>query len=146
MQARPSLGSFFKKKNQREYVILISEKFNISGKEYFTRNLPKNVMIGWLGHELGHIMDYKERSHLNLLWFGIRYLFSPDYIKEAEKRADFYAVMNGMEKFIIETKNYILNHSDLPEVYKQRIKKYYLSPEEIMHIVEQRELEQNSLL
>ncbi|UOB16737.1 hypothetical protein [Abyssalbus ytuae] len=139
MQARPAFSSFFRKRKQRKYLILISEKFKISGREFLTKDVPENVLIGWLGHELGHITDYKNRSKWNLLVFGLKYLFSHNHIKEAERAADYYAVINGMEKYIIETKNFILNHADIPEVYKWRIKKFYLSPEEIMDMVKERD-------
>ena len=135
MQARPTFGSFFKKKYNRSYVILISETFKISDKEFSTRDIPTDIMIGWIGHELGHIMDYQNRSKANLIWFGVKYLFSDKHIVEAERAADSFAVSHGMADYILKTKNFILNHANISESYKNRIKKYYLSPEEIMEIV-----------
>lgn len=138
MQARPTWDSLFKSKNNRKYVILISEKFKISNEELLTINVPSDVLIGWIGHELGHIMDYRERSRLGLIFFGIKYLFSSSYIKEAETAADTYAVINGMGEYILKTKNFILKKADIPQSYKERIKKYYLSPEEIMVLIDER--------
>ena len=71
MQARPTFGSFFKPKKDRKYLILISQKFKISGKEFSTLDIPDDIFIGWIGHELGHIMDYQNRGKWNLIWFGI---------------------------------------------------------------------------
>jgi len=139
MQAQPTFWSLFKSRKKRKYVVLISEKIKISGKEYLTKNVPKDIMIGWLGHELGHIMDYQNRSSLNLVWFGIKYTFSGTYLKEAERAADTYAVSNGMAPYIVETKNFILDNAEIHEKYKARIRKFYLSPEEIMAMVEERE-------
>ena len=139
MQARPTLGSFFRSRSNRTYVILISEKFKIADKEFLTRHIPKDILIGWIGHELGHIMDYQDRSKLNLIWFGLRYLLSDSYIVEAERAADSFAVKYGMEDYILKTKDFILNHADITPTYKSRIQKYYLSPEEIMDLVEQRQ-------
>ena len=62
MQARPKFGSFFRSKKYREYVILISEKFKISDKEFSTKDIPSDILIGWIGHECGNIMDYLNRS------------------------------------------------------------------------------------
>lgn len=138
MQARPTFQSFFKKRSKRNYVILISETFKISDKEFTTKDIPSNILIGWIGHELGHIMDYQNRTKTNLVSFGVKYLFSDRFIIEAERAADTYAVAHGMEKYILETKNFILNHSDIAVSYKDRIKKYYLSPEEIMILAEER--------
>ncbi|MET7030418.1 hypothetical protein [Sediminicola luteus] len=140
MQARPTFWSFFRSKKNREYVILISEYFKIADRQYSTKDMPSNILIGWFGHELGHIIDYRNRSNLNLLAFGIQYLLSPNYIIEAERAADCFAVAHGMEEYILETKNYILNNAEITENYRNRIKRYYLSPEEIMLMVEQRDL------
>ena len=138
MQARPTFGSFFKNRRNRTYVILISKTFKISDKEFTTKNIPSDILVGWIGHELGHIMDYQNRSKTNLIWFGIKYLLSDRFIVEAERAADTYAVDQGMENYILETKNFILDHADIASSYKNRIKKYYLSPEEIMLLVEER--------
>ncbi|WP_339883127.1 hypothetical protein [Polaribacter vadi] len=139
MQARPTFDSFFKSKKDRKFLILISKKFKISDKEFSTLDIPDDIFIGWIGHELGHIMDYQNRSKLNLLWFGLKYLFSENHIVEAERAADGFAVKHKMEDYILKTKNFILNHAEIPEVYKNRMKRYYLSPEEIMVLVKDRD-------
>ncbi|WP_425597684.1 hypothetical protein [Winogradskyella eximia] len=143
MQARPTFGSFFKSRKNRNYVILISEKFKIADKEFLTRHIPDAIFIGWIGHELGHIMDYQNRSKLNLIWFGLKYVFSQNHIVEAERAADSFAVAHGMEDYILKTKDFILNNADITQSYKDRIKKYYLSPEEIMELVEHRDAEKD---
>lgn len=140
MQAQPAFSSFFKRKNKRKYNIFISETVKISGEIYLTKKLPTEVLIGWLGHELGHIMDYRNRSNFNLVWFGIKYLFSKNHIVEAERAADTFAVKSGMENYILKTKDFILNQSNIDEKYMARIKRFYLSPEEIMEIIKQRDL------
>jgi hypothetical protein len=138
MQAQPDFKSLLRSKSKRKYYILISEKFKISGEEFKTVDVPSDVMTGWLGHELGHLLDYQNRSSFNLIWFGIRYLYLEKHIVEAERAADTFAVNQGMEEYILETKNFILNHADIDENYKKRIQRYYLSPEEIMEIVQER--------
>ncbi|WP_055435331.1 hypothetical protein [Lacinutrix algicola] len=141
MQAQPSFGSFFKLKGKRSYNIYISETVNISGEVFYTKNMPKDVLIGWIGHELGHVMDYRNRSNLNLIWFGLKYILSDNHIAEAERTADTYAVKSGMEKYILITKDFILNQANIDKKYIARIKRYYLSPEEIMEIINQRDAE-----
>lgn len=139
MQAQPTFGSFFRTRKNRKYVVLISETFKISDKKFLTKDIPSDILIGWIGHELGHVIDYANRSKLNLIWFGIKYLLSDTHIVEAERAADTYAVQHNMEEFILKTKDFILNNADVEEAYKLRIKKYYLSPEEIMDIIEKRD-------
>lgn len=139
MQAQPTASSFLKRKGKRSYNIFISETVKISGEVYYTKDMPKDVLIGWIGHELGHVMDYKNRSNLNLMWFGIKYLLSDNHIATAERSADTYAVQSGMEDYILKTKDFILSQANIDQSYIARIKKYYLSPEEIMEIINQRD-------
>lgn len=80
-------------------------------------------------------MDYREKSAMGLVIFGFRYITSANYIKEAERAADTYAVNGGMSDYILATKNFILNHSHLSDTYKERIARLYLSPEEILVLV-----------
>lgn len=141
MQARPTFGSFFRSRKNRRYVVLISETFKISDKKFLTKHIPSDILIGWIGHELGHVMDYSNRSKLNLIWFGIKYLLSDTHIVEAERVADTYAIRHNMEEYILKTKDFILNNAEIHDAYKLRIKKYYLSPEEIMDMIKKRNME-----
>tara|TARA_R110000868_G_scaffold28633_2_gene107211 strand:+ start:67664 stop:68239 length:576 start_codon:yes stop_codon:yes gene_type:complete len=143
MQAQPTFWSLLRSKKHRSYKILMSSTFKIDGEAFQTKDIPTNVMIGWLGHELGHVMDYRNRSSLNLIWFGIKYKLSDNHIKEAEIAADSFAIQKDMENYLLDTKNFILNKTNLSESYKARIKKYYLSPDEIMLLVEERDKAQN---
>ena len=138
MQAQPDFKSLFTPRSKRKYYIFISEKFKISGQEFETVDIPSDIITGWIGHELGHILDYEERGTLNLIWYGIKYLYLENHIRDAERSADTFAVNQGMEDYILKTKNFILNHADIDPNYRKRIKKYYLSPEEIMQLVQNR--------
>lgn len=84
-------------------------------------------------------MDYQQRGNLNLIGFGIRYVLLKEFIKKAERAADSFAVSRGMSDYILKTKRFILNHSEIDEVYKDRIKQYYLSPDEIMEMVKEQD-------
>lgn len=137
MQAQPKVSSLLKNKKDRSYIIYINKEFNIEGQEFDLSMVPSEVLIGWLGHEMGHIMDYQDRSSIDLVWFGIKYFTSKNYIREAERAADTYAVNHGLGEQIIATKNFILNHSQLSDVYKDRIADLYLSPDEIMVLIDE---------
>lgn len=141
MQAQPEFSNLFKGKNDRSYYVFISSKVKIEDEEFSIEDVPSDVLIGWLGHELGHIMDYRNKSAFGLIIFGMRYITSNNYIREAERVADTYAVNKGMGEYIIKTKNFILNHSKLSNDYKNRIQRLYLSPEEIIVLVNKRDKE-----
>ena len=137
MQAQPKISGLLKSRDNWSYLIFINKEFHIEGEKFDLSMVPSEVLVGWLGHELGHIMDYQNRSSLDLVWFGIKYLTSKNYIREAERAADTYAVNHGLGEQIIATKNFILNHSKLSDVYKNRIADLYLSPEEIMVMIDE---------
>ncbi|UII19473.1 hypothetical protein [Fulvivirga ligni] len=136
MQAQPVIGSMFGRRANREYVIFMSRYFKIGHEKIFIHALPFDVILGWIGHELGHVMDYMGRGLFSMIKFGIGYLISRAYIIGAERVADTYAIQHGLADKIITTKNFILNHSDLPEKYKAKIKRLYMPPEEVMMMVE----------
>ncbi|MDN3687570.1 hypothetical protein [Cyclobacterium jeungdonense] len=137
MQAQPKISSlFFSSKKTRGYRIKISRELVLEDDSIPIEDLPRDVLLGWIGHELGHIKDYLDRSALNLLGFGVRYYLSNTFITEAEIAADSYAVAFGLGEKIIATKNFVLNHEKIPLDYKKKIEKLYLSPGEILSMVD----------
>ncbi|MAN58689.1 MAG: hypothetical protein CMC08_02505 [Flavobacteriaceae bacterium] len=141
MQAQPTWASFVKRRQHRSYIVLISRNIQIEEEHFSITDIPSDVVTGWLGHELGHVMDYRERSSLGMLIFGIKYLFSTAHIKEVERTADMFAISHGMGDYILKTKNFILDHVNISEKYKRRIRSFYMSPEEVMELVQRGELE-----
>jgi len=135
MQAQPKLKTMFSSRKNWAYQINISALFKLTHTAIPIHQIPTDIMIGWIGHELGHIMDYHNRSIFGMIRFGFGYLFSTKYIQQAEKVADTFAVNHGLAYYIIETKNFILNHAELPERYKQKIARLYLSPDDIVEQV-----------
>ncbi|MCG2431755.1 hypothetical protein [Aequorivita xiaoshiensis] len=142
MQAQPRFASFFKSKENREYVILISRNIQIEGEKFTIDDIPSDVIIGWIGHELGHVMDYRNRTNVGMLIFGVKYLFSSAHIKEVERAADTYAIAHGMGDYILKTKNFILDNANLSEKYKERIRRLYISPEEVMELINKNKIEE----
>ena len=101
--------------------------------------IPDDVMIGWIGHELGHILDYESKNNAAMITFGYNYVFYPSFVKEAERIADSLAVERGMGHYILSTKRFILDHAELPRAYKTKIAKLYLSPDVIVEQVKKLE-------
>ncbi|MTI22400.1 hypothetical protein E1176_15315 [Fulvivirga sp. RKSG066] len=131
MQAQPRVRTLFKKKVARTYKIKISKFLKLGDQIKPIEEVPHDILVGWLAHELGHVMDYVDRSSFQMIGFGFNYLTSRAFLKNAELEADRYAISHGCADLIIKTKKYILNHEHLPEDYKARIDDLYLSPEEV---------------
>ncbi len=141
MQAQPRFSSFFKAKEKREYIILISRRIQIEGEKFTMEDIPSDVKVGWIGHELGHVMDYRERTNVGMIIFGLKYMFSSMHIKEVERAADTFAIAHGMGDYILKTKNFILDNAHLSENYKRRIRNLYISPEEVMELINKNKVE-----
>ncbi|MGF1639239.1 MAG: hypothetical protein ACFCUU_19335 [Cyclobacteriaceae bacterium] len=137
MQAQPKYRSMTGSRTRRSYIIKISRCFSLKGHKTPIQKLPEDVLVGWIGHELGHVMDYLDKSNRSLIFFGFAYLTSKDFIKTAERAADTYAVEHGLGKYILATKKFILHEAGMPDRYIKRINKLYLPPEEIMELMEE---------
>jgi hypothetical protein len=135
MQAQPLFTSLLKRRTNRSYRINISALFRLTHTVTPIHHLPDEIMIGWIGHELGHIMDYESRSNRGMVAFGYNYLRSGKYVKHVEVIADTYAVNHGLGSYIIATKRFILDHAELPRAYKEKIARLYLSPDDIVEQV-----------
>ncbi|GAB2536264.1 hypothetical protein [Spirosoma aerophilum] len=141
MQAQPVFSTILMGRKSRAYRINISSMFKLTHTAIPIHQLPEAIMIGWIGHELGHVMDYESRSNLDMVRFGLGYVFSADYVKKVERIADGHAVRHGLGKYLIETKRFILDHAELPQTYKDKIARLYVSPEEITEQVKRLEEE-----
>lgn len=130
MQARPDLNTIFTGRDDRSYSIFISREL------LHSTGIPSQVLVGWLGHELGHILDYSNRTAIGMAFFGLRYITSPEFLQAAERRADENAVRHGMAPFLLATKEYIRQNDLFSEAYQNRIKRLYPSQEEILELAE----------
>ncbi|GAB2630931.1 hypothetical protein [Belliella aquatica] len=136
MQAQPKFNTMLGSRKKRAYIIKISRFFSLKGKVTPIHELPENVLVGWIGHELGHVIDYLRRSNWSMLVFGVGYLTSRSFIISAERAADTYAVNHGLGKYILTTKEFILHEAGMSDDYIKKINKLYLPPEEIMYLME----------
>jgi len=139
MQAQPIFNSLFGRRKNRRYQININRYFKLINTQMPIEKIPDDVMIGWIGHELGHILDYESKPNGEMVSFGYNYVVSPTFVKHAEMVADSLAVERGMGNYIVATKRFILDHADLPQAYKDKISRLYLSPDVIVEQVKKLE-------
>lgn len=145
MQAQPKIGSLLlNNKDNRAYRIKISRYLELLDERVPIEELPQEVLLGWIGHELGHVKDYLDRSMANMISFGIRYVFSDKFVTQAEIAADSHSVANGLGEAIVATKEFILNHDRLPVSYQDKIRALYMSPGEIISLVDVEEDEESN--
>ena len=138
MQAQPKIFSLFVDgKENRKYKVKITKELDFGDNGVLPiEEIPFDALVGWIGHELGHIMDYLNRSSADMMHFGMRYMMSKQKVTEAELTADGYAIGCGMGPHILANKNYILNNDDFEDDYKEKIKNLYMSPQMVLTLHE----------
>jgi hypothetical protein len=129
MVSRPKPGSIFRNNNKREYQVIIRKK-GTSKKGLEWSELSFNSLVGWIGHELAHIINYHHRAFGGILFMGMRYAF-PQFRRRMERFTDQLTIKNDLGYALYEGTEYTLNSANISESYKKRIKKFYLSPAEI---------------
>ena len=134
MRAQPVLNRYFWRRATRHYRVDFSSHLEVT-EHVRVRELPREVIVGWFAHELGHLVDYLHRPWRGMVAFGLGYALWSRYMREAERRADTIAVDHGFGSEIIATKQYLMDHATLPAHYKKRLQKYYLSADEIEGLI-----------
>lgn len=130
MQAQPVFSVKGMLKGVKKYQVKL-DKFVRDSKGISVEDLPEDVLTGWFAHELGHVVDYQPYTNLQMLTYGIRYLLSPNFKRQAEYAADYIAIAHGFKEEILASKHFLLDNEQLGKDYKEKIKKYYLSIEDV---------------
>lgn len=132
MAARPHSSSYFKKKNKK-YIVLINNKENFDGIRL--EDVPFNAQIGLFGHELVHIIDYKNHTLWGILDFAFRYLNKK---KKAffEKSIDLATIERGLGWQLYDWADFSMyKNTTATKEYMQFKQKIYLKPNEIIEIM-----------
>lgn len=132
MRAQPKLGSILSFRKSKHYKIAINPYVNST--DLHVSALPVKVIKGWFAHEMGHLMDYHTRTNAGMVLFGIKYVFSNDFKRNAEFTADSIAVSFGFSDEIIAMKKFLLQSKFIHDNYKSNISKYYMSLPEVENL------------
>jgi hypothetical protein len=94
-------------------------------------SLSESIKIGWIAHELGHIVDYESRNTLSLIVMGVYYVTVPSFKKNIEQSVDIITIRHGLGDEHCEGVAYLLYGSKASDSYKKSNVKYYLPIEKI---------------
>ncbi len=130
LAARPRFWSLFRGRDKRTYNIFIDKKVKQQEGVLF-EDFPFNAQVGGLGHEYAHIIDYSKRSSLNIMWLGIKYLFSKKTRAKLEHKVDKLTIERGLGWQSIAWEEHVIENSKASVKYKTYKKKLYLSAEQI---------------
>lgn len=119
MRATIKLRSFFNK--QRNYVVVI----NTRRAETLFPQLSDSDIVGWIAHELAHIIDYETMSNTRFIFFVLRYLFDLSFRSRVEKRTNVFTVNHGFAKELFGVWKKFLSLEIINKRYKKYIITYY---------------------
>jgi hypothetical protein len=132
MKAVPSLGFMFQKPENRTYRIVMNSN-TCHGRNVMQR-ATSSALTGVIGHELGHIKDYSNRSNFNLFKLLAGYVFKKGRIA-TENRADKIAVDHELGNELLEFTTFIYQDTCMNPRYINYKKKYYNSTSSLTQVV-----------
>lgn len=127
MAARPKIDFLFRKKENRKYVVYITDHPEMNAGPIF-EEMSECAQAGVLGHELSHILTYNEKNNIQMLWFSITYLFNR---KRIEAETDIIAMQRGFGDHLVEYTRFIHKSPHTNRKYLKKKKKHYLSASEM---------------
>lgn len=125
MQAQPQPFFMFESNERRSYVIKMRPYLTNGGDSIEISSLPRDVLSGWLSHELGHVQDYLKRDKIDMAGFAFNYLTSEKFMTDAECRADSFAAIHGCAPQLIQMKKFIQSNDLFENAYKNKINTLY---------------------
>jgi len=135
MKMVPTYTSFLFHKKLK-YVVYINKSAATTNLNI--NELSFNAKVGWLGHELGHVLQCVEKSRLGVLWMGICHI-SNKFIAKSERETDIITIQHNLGYALYEGMHYTLNNKKVNEAYIAGLKKNYLSLEEILIFINKTE-------
>jgi hypothetical protein len=135
MQAQPKWTFILRRKENRAYQILVNKDNTINGIYY--KDLSFNSLVGWIGHELAHILDYSKKDNLEMISFIADYITSQDRMRKIERKADKETIRHGLGIQLLDGVTFFNKNKRISREYREKKKKYYLSPEEIVAEIQQ---------
>ncbi len=135
MQARPTNNILI---GERKYKIIINNDENFEGIHF--DDIPFNAQIGIISHEFCHILDYTQKTYIEVIGTGVAYI-SDDEKREYEREIDLLTIKKGMGYQLRDWAQYAMFESKATDEYKQFKKEFYLNPYEIDSIIEKMKTE-----
>lgn len=129
---RPKGLNVLKPKGKRKYIILWNNYENVV---FPLNSFTFNARIGVLAHELSHIKYYEEKSSVSLVFMGLKYLFSKKFKRKIEKSTDLTVINKGLGFQLYSFNNESLNLPFVNENKKNYKKEYYMTPQEILSVI-----------
>jgi hypothetical protein len=138
MRVRPKSHITFKKKANRTFrIYMTSNKDQCRG--ITLDQIPFNALIGVFGHELAHVMDFKDRTSLEYVVGSFKYSLSKEYRAKVERATDIVTVNHGLGYQLCHIHNVLADCEFMPRKPKGESLSAYLTSDEILEMIAQQE-------
>ena len=135
LEARPAVGSVFKRKAKRRYQVIINaneERIKRAALKY----APFNAQVGILAHEFAHIRLYNKKNMFALMGIGFSYFVSRKFREKFEKENDRETISRDFGWQVHNFTSYLLNDAGISAKYRKYKERVYYTPDELQEIIE----------
>jgi hypothetical protein len=149
LTSRPRIFSVFRGKKKRAYVITLSSETKKHLAPILFSKLPYNAQVGVLGHEIGHIVEYKEKSSVQLIGLSLK-LFNSTFVDSFEFETDKRTIEHGLGYQLLDWSIFVrqaLNitewkgaSKELSAGNKPEVNQRYMNPETIRKYIKNSEV------
>lgn len=126
-----TLWSLFNR--NRHFTIAINDDEQKTGVTF--KNVSFNAQVGLIGHELAHVVEFRNMTNAGIAIWGLGYLSSKNR-KRIERYTDETEINHGLGWQLHEWTNIILESPKTTARYKKMKQTYYLQPKEIIKYIE----------
>ena len=130
LASRPSMFSLLRKRDQRTYRVIISDRSLPQMESILLKNLPFNAQIAIIGHELAHTVEYETLNSYQLSAIGQLYIVG-SFRATMEKGTDLRTIEHGLGWQLLEYAQYVRKVSGTNAKQVDFMDKYYMNPDEI---------------
>ena len=126
MNCRPRLASLVFPWRKRRYIISVNSRKNFGRYSIPVESLSDEVLAGWFGHELSHVVQYEKMSLIELIAFPFKYFFNLDFRKNFEIEATHIAREIGFGNELSEVEKFLRNDRRVNKKYQERFRRFYI--------------------
>ncbi len=126
MNCRPHIASFLFPWGKHNYIISVNSRKNFGRYSIPVESLSNEVLAGWFGHELSHVVQYEKMSLIELIAFPFKYFFNLDFRKNFEIEATHIARGIGFGNELSEVEKFLRSDRRVNKKYQERFKRFYI--------------------
>lgn len=145
MATRPTMGSAMKNKSKRLYTIHVDNDLVGNDGLVVDDQIPFNALVGLIGHEYAHILDYESMSMWQITKMGSKYS-SKKFKMALERKIDRVTINRGLGWQLRDWAEYSMETCNASSAYKAFKKRTYLNKNQIVDFMEQNETYDQSFL